>query len=165
MANGTLQFTTPITIRKIPPNKTAKPDVSPMEPLIFPMNIAPRSAVIFSNLNAANGVAFDTASLKFGIAHVVIATGNAACKNALPTNAGLNILYPNPPKISFPIAIAKIAPIAVKNNEKLGGKINASNNPVIAALPSEIVTSLCLAFLIKASVPTHIPTLTSITNN
>ena len=65
----------------------------------------------------------------------------------------------------MPKAIATIAPNATKAKLKLGGKISARSRPVIMPLPSRIVTSLFLKYLIAASVPTAKPTLTAIIVN
>ncbi|HMP31911.1 MAG TPA: hypothetical protein PKD85_20070, partial [Saprospiraceae bacterium] len=54
---------------------------------------------------------------------VVMATGKEACRKALPTNAGLKTLFPNPPKINLPKPIAITEPIKAIHKGKLGGSV------------------------------------------
>ncbi len=134
-------------------------DVSPRLPPIFPNNKSECSVKIFSNLNAPSGVAVETASmfLNFGVTgldHVVIATGKLACKKALPSKAGLNILKPSPPKICLPSDIATIAPKAALVSLNVGGSMSANKIPVIIALPSIIVFFSPFIKFITISVPT-----------
>ncbi len=65
-----------------------------------------------------------------------MATGNAACRNARPSSAGLKMFWPRPPKISLPNAIATTPPKNAIHNGKLGGNVRPSSNPVIMPDPS-----------------------------
>ena len=86
------------------------PLVSPKDPVVNPITRSEVSVTTESNFIAARGVAPETISY-FGVANgnvyreagtltkrsglkagiqVVMETGNAACKNALPTRAGLS---------------------------------------------------------------------------
>src|SRR3989304_8309377 len=87
--------------------------------------------------------------------HVVMAVGNAACKNALPTSAGLKIFMPNPPQISFPMPIATIPPRNAIHNGKPGGNVSPRSSPVINALPSFILSVLKNDLLNSCSVKKH----------
>lgn len=73
---------------------------------------------------------------------VVIATGNAACRNALPTSAGLKRLQPRPPKTNFPTATEKTPPRKVIHKGKMGGNVSPRRIPVMTADQSDIVLSL-----------------------
>ena len=111
----------------------------------YQKSLAEYCVTTLSNLYAASGVADVTASTaKFGFVHVVIATGNAACRNARPAKAGLKMLNPSPPKISLPIAIEKTAPIAVEDKEKFGGNTNPSKIPVNNC--TSVVKGNCFSF-------------------
>jgi len=89
-------------------------------------------------------VEFENEEKRFAVKagnHVVIATGKAACKTALPTRAGLNTLYPNPPKINLPSPMAIMPPQKAIQRGKLGGSVSPNNKPVITADQSAIVLS------------------------
>ena len=73
---------------------------------------------------------------------VVIATGNAACRKALPTRAGLKRLYPRPPKTNFPTATEKTPPRNAIQSGKMGGSVSPRRTPVMTADQSDIVLSL-----------------------
>ncbi len=53
-----------------------------------------------------------------------------------PTRAGLKGLFPNPPKLIFPMPIATSAPITTIHQGRLLGKLNARSSPVSIAEPS-----------------------------
>ena len=75
-----------------------------------------------------------------GFGHVVICTGKEINRNTLPTNAGLKILFPNPPNDIFPIPIATNAPMMMIHIGRFEGTLNANKTPVRIADPLEIVT-------------------------
>ena len=62
-----------------------------------------------------------------------MAVGNAACAKALPTKAGLKTLNPKPPNKPLPKAMAAMPEIAPIQSGKPGGKVKASNKPVMQA--------------------------------
>ena len=63
-------------------------------------------------------------------------TVKAKANIARPTNAGLKILLPKPPKTSFPKPIASMEPIIGIHQGTAGGNINPNKKPVTTALPS-----------------------------
>ena len=68
--------------------------------------------------------------------HVVMTVGKAACRNARPTNAGLNTLLPRPPHTSLPRPMATKPPRNAIQSGKPGGSVSPRRTPVSAALPS-----------------------------
>ena len=101
------------------------------------------SLFLTPSFNIVSGVAAVCASKKdvlspFGIGQEVICEGNEIIRKTLPTSAGLNILFPKPPKLIFPMPIAANAPIAIIQIGRLAGILKASSIPVISAEPSKI---------------------------
>jgi len=104
-----------------------------MQPPMLPINILEYAVLMPSSFNMPNGVAEVMPS---GVIHLVIKAGNDATKNALPTKAGLNILWPRPPNINFPMPIATILPSNGIHKGTVGGSIKANSKPVRTAEPS-----------------------------
>ena len=82
------------------------------------------------NANVDVGKEVNRSALNAAV-HEVMAVGNAACKKALPTSAGLNGLYPKPPKINLPRDTAMTPPANVIHNGKPGGRVSPYIMPVI----------------------------------
>ncbi len=139
--------------RKAAPISKARADVSPNEPPVFPKNRSFMEASVplvtaSWNFRAPRGVA-KVAVFIFCAAvgiQVVIATGKAVCKKALPTRAGLKMLFPSPPKTCFPRAMAMTAPIAAESRGRFGGRIMASKRAVMTADPSQ---RECIGFFLS----------------
>ena len=74
-----------------------------------------------------------------GVGQVVICDGNEMSRNTRPTIAGLNGLFPSPPKVIFAMPIATIAPITIIHQSRFAGTLNARSIPVTIAEPSHIV--------------------------
>ena len=158
----------------MPPANIKSAQVSPADPLINPIAKSEVSVDIPSNFNAAKGVASDIPSTFGSIngilkveeeivenlfsrnagCQVVIATGNEACNTALPTKAGLKTLYPSPPNMNFPRAIAKIPPKNAIQRGKVGGRVKPNKIPDITADQSEIVDAFPELLHKKCSVRT-----------
>ena len=68
--------------------------------------------------------------------HVVICAGNDMSRNILPAMAGLKMLFPKPPKVSFTTPIANKHPSAKIHIGRFEGTLKASNTPVMMADPS-----------------------------
>ena len=106
--------------------------------------VAPESP---STTGSANGNVSVEAEIEVNLSatnagcQVVIATGNAACKTARPTSAGLKTLYPRPPKINLPMAMPMTPPQNTIHSGKVGGNVNPNNNPLMAADQSDTVDS------------------------
>ena len=85
---------------------------------------------------------------------VVRDTGNAACRNARATRAGLNVLKPRPPNSAFPSRMAITPPANPIHNGRPGGRVKASRRPVITALKSPTVVGLPDTLQTRCSVRT-----------
>jgi hypothetical protein len=154
MPTGIRQLRYPRSARYAPPTRMTSAAVSPRDPAVVPRTRSISGVLWPSNLRRPSGVAEVIAS---GCAwvngsakrsprgaqkdppacgQVVIATGNAACRNARPTSAGLNALNPSPPQIDFPKTMANAAPRKVIQSGKPAGSERPSNSPVITADPS-----------------------------
>src|SRR5690606_23780727 len=97
-----------------------------------------------------NGVAFETISsdsVGFNVPPAERITPKKATDiKTYPINAGLKILYPNPPNNSLPITLVKMEPKTSNHIGVFNGKIIASNTPGIIAYDllnlSQIFSSL-----------------------
>ena len=99
-----------------------------------------------------------------GFGNTVIAVGNDINRNIRPTSAGLKGLFPNPPKVIFPIPIATRLPIIIIHQGVFDGRLNASSNPVTTAEQSVIlIPVLRIYFCITNSKRTHDVTETAVT--
>ncbi|MBA7674910.1 hypothetical protein ES703_83135 [subsurface metagenome] len=98
-----------------------------------------------------------------GDTHVVIFTEKQAARKALPPSAGLNMLWPRPPKASLTMAMENTEPTAAIHRGIVGGRINARRSPVTTALPS-ITNALFRNFLTVYSASTAAAILTAITD-
>ena len=74
-----------------------------------------------------------------GSGQLVNWTGNEIKRNTHPTRAGLNGLFPSPPKDILPTPIATKLPRTISQTGRLAGKQKASNTPVMRAEPSEML--------------------------
>ena len=92
---------------------------------------------------------------------VVMATGNAPCRNARPTSAGLNTFCPRPPHTCFPKTMANAAPSAVIHSGNPAGSERPSRSPVIVAEPSAITPP----FPVERSMMSETTTAVAICNN
>ena len=82
-------------------------------------------------------------------------TGHDIMRNALPANAGLNMLWPRPPNICLAMAMAKNDPTTGIHRGTSGGRLYARSKPVRTALPSQTAaTSFFRRASIRASVIT-----------
>ncbi len=70
---------------------------------------------------------------------VEAACGKAAAANVRASSAGLNGLYPRPPKSTLPSAIATNAETAAIQSGNAGGRVSPSSSPVMMALKSPMV--------------------------
>ena len=141
--------------RQIPPAGAMRSaEVSPAEPAIDPRKRSRIGVAIASNFISPRGVAPVTASTGTRIngrprlagarcqnppsrtGQVVIATGNAACRKALPTRAGLKTFWPSPPKTSLPKPMATAPPRNAIHKGRPGGKVRPRSRPVMAPDPS-----------------------------
>ena len=128
--------------------------VSPTEPPLPPMIRLAISVPFPSNFSKPSGVA-DVTALVTGcrngsakrsplsvknppptVGHVVIATGNAACRNARPTRAGLKTFWPSPPQTALPKPMPNAPPRTAIQSGMPAGSVSPSRSPVIAAEPS-----------------------------
>ena len=82
-----------------------------------------------------------TSAAMAGTGQVVICAGKEINRKMRPAMAGLNILFPNPPKDSFTTPIANKHPNARIHNGRFEGTLNASSTPVMMADPSKIAGS------------------------
>ena len=102
------------------------------------------------SLRMPSGVGPVTASAKpqmgVGTGQVVIATGKEISMKTRATNAGLNRLWPSPPKGILAMPIATKAPTTIIQIGRLAGTLKANNRPVTMAEPSLIVVG---TFMIK----------------
>ena len=71
-----------------------------------------------------------------GTGQEVICTGKAMSRVTRATRAGLNGLWPKPPKGIFAMPMATSAPITMIQIGRLEGTLKASNKPVTTAEPS-----------------------------
>ncbi len=92
---------------------------------------------------------------------VVIATGNAACRTARPTSAGLNGFCPSPPNKTLPTATAMNPPAAVIHSGSPGGRVRPYSRPVIVTDQSPTVELFLEMRQKRNSVPTHDPSATA----
>ena len=92
---------------------------------------------------------------------MVICTGKDINRNTRPTNAGLKILHPRPPKLILPMPMATSAPIMIIHTGRFDGTLNASNTPVISAEPSQMVgwrfnMNFCITYSKKRQATTEV---------
>lgn len=159
--SGILKEITPLATKYAPPKISAKADVSPKQPPVFPKNISKirGSSPPDASFKMDSGVAEETTSTGInnpvvnGRVHLVIITGHEASKNALPAKAGFIKLCPVPPKNCFAIIIATNEPIRHIHHGAETGKLKARIIPVTAAVPSDIVMGLFVIFCHKNSKP------------
>lgn len=102
-----------------------------------------------------------------GTGQVVMIAGSAIRRPTRATSAGLNGLFPMPPKICLPSQMARKAPIRQTQSGTPGGRFIASSSPVTAALPSAMVpiTGLPASLHHNASAPTQNSMVTTITTS
>ncbi len=141
-----------------PHNRMIRPAVSPSDPPVLPSTRSGSAVGVWSNFIRLSGVALVTTSGALGVmngsaklsprsAHheppgagqVVIAAGNAACRNARPSSAGLKMFWPSPPKTSLPRPIATAPPSSAIQSGMPAGSVRPSSSPVMAAEPSRSV--------------------------
>jgi hypothetical protein len=142
-----------LTNRNIPPAIKANAAVSPIEPLMLPKKDAIKSGAAGAKSppsNSIRGVAEVMAStsprLRGAVKAMVIGFAYAAIRMARPANAGFKKLWPKPPKSCLTSTIAANDPITGIHSGNAGGRVMASNKPVITALPSLTVMGLPVNF-------------------
>src|SRR5271165_914574 len=159
------------TMRYSPHRKTNGAQVSPADPACCPQSNADARLETWSNFCIINGVALVSAATAgafisgiasvegmnsekrlaaSGCVYAMIAVGKAACRNARPTSAGLNMLKPSPPNSILPGATAINPPTAVIHRGNPGGRTKPSRMPVITTEKSptdvsffEILQAIC----------------------
>jgi hypothetical protein len=96
---------------------------------------SPLELILFNILNVVAPVApsGENNDKKCGFGQTVICTGNEINKNTRPTNAGLKILQPIPPKHILATIIDINEPINIIQQGIVDGKLKANNKPVITA--------------------------------
>lgn len=130
------------------PSKRANALISPNDPPSIPKNMWVKEGKLSGlNFKFANTVAEVTASVAAavdGTGHVVICAGKEISRKMRPTNAGLKILFPNPPNDIFPMPMAAKAPMARIHKGRFEGRLKANSTPVSMADPSLIVGSFSI---------------------